>query len=219
MEYRIKKIENDFKIDADWNKQIWEITDSIHLENFMGSKPDHFPNVYVKLLYSEDFIYVIFKVKDKYIKSITEEYQGSVCNDSCVEFFFTPSENVKNGYFNVETNCGGVQLFNFKSYDRKIKTPIEVDDYKDVMIMSSLPRIISSEIEENLTWFVEYKIPLELIKKYSESQKPTSGTVWKSNFYKCADKTSHPHWLTWNIVDHPTPNFHLPQFFGTLIFE
>jgi len=43
--------------------------------------------------------------------------------------------------------------------------------------------------------------------------------TWRANFYKCADSTSHPHWLTWSPVDHPTPHFHLPAFFGTLEFE
>jgi len=37
-----------------------------------------------------------------------------------------------------------------------------------------------------------------------------------ANFYKCADKLQHPHWLNWSPVDFPKPNFHLPQSFGVL---
>jgi hypothetical protein len=58
-----------------------------------------------------------------------------------------------------------------------------------------------------------------MLTNYSMIQQPKSGVRWKANFYKCADKTSHPHWLTWSPVDYPTPKFHLPQFFGTLEFE
>jgi hypothetical protein len=43
--------------------------------------------------------------------------------------------------------------------------------------------------------------------------------VKAANFYKCADQTSHPHWLTWASVDYPQPKFHLPEFFGRLVFE
>ena len=75
------------------------------------------------------------------------------------------------------------------------------------------------EIKEKITWYIEYKIPFRVISKYFGNGDPKSKTIWKGNFYKCADETSHPHWLTWNKVDYPTPNFHLPQFFGTLIFE
>ena len=50
-------------------------------------------------------------------------------------------------------------------------------------------------------------------------EKPGTGVSWRANFYKCADKTSHPHWLTWAEIDYPNPKFHLPDFFGRLDFE
>lgn len=28
--------------------------------------------------------------------------------------------------------------------------------------------------------------------------------------------SAQPHYIAWNAVDHPTPNFHLPQYFGEL---
>ena len=36
-------------------------------------------------------------------------------------------------------------------------------------------------------------------------------------FFKCGDKTSHPHWASWNPVDEL--NFHLPRCFSEIIFE
>ena len=48
---------------------------------------------------------------------------------------------------------------------------------------------------------------------------PTEDTLWRANVYKCADKSSHPHWLTWNRVDRVKPDFHRPEFFGTLVFK
>ncbi|WP_084088461.1 carbohydrate-binding family 9-like protein [Fodinibius roseus] len=38
-------------------------------------------------------------------------------------------------------------------------------------------------------------------------------------FYKIADKTSHPHYLSWALIEHPEPHFHLPEYFGTIVFE
>ena len=40
----------------------------------------------------------------------------------------------------------------------------------------------------------------------------------RANFYKCGDKTAHPHFLSWNPVEVPHPDFHRPEFFGKLIF-
>ena len=39
-----------------------------------------------------------------------------------------------------------------------------------------------------------------------------------ANFYKCADATSMPHYVTWNPVLTDKPDFHRPEFFGELIF-
>ncbi len=217
--YKIKKIEKDISVDANWDKNIWTNVDVIQLKKYMGSKPEHFPTVFVKLLYTDTDLYVIFKVMDQYVKSIAEEYQGKVYEDSCVEFFFTPADNSSKGYFNLETNCGGVQLFGYNSQDGVGDKPINYEDYKNIDVAHSLPKLNDPELQEKETWYIEYKIPFEVISKYYENVKPVSETEWRGNFYKCADKTSHPHWLTWNKVDNPTPNFHLPQYFGTLIFE
>jgi hypothetical protein len=41
----------------------------------------------------------------------------------------------------------------------------------------------------------------------------------RGNFYKCGDSLSVPHFLSWQPIDNPTPNFHLEKFFGELDFE
>ena len=60
---------------------------------------------------------------------------------------------------------------------------------------------------------------VDILEKYAQVTHPQPGGIWRANFYKCADKTSHPHWLTWSVVDKPRPDFHVPQFFGILEFE
>ena len=75
------------------------------------------------------------------------------------------------------------------------------------------------EIAEPTTWCVEFRIPLSLLEGQTTVTKPGPGVSWRANFYKCGDKTSHPHWLTWAPVGFPKPHFHLPEFFGTLEFS
>jgi hypothetical protein len=38
------------------------------------------------------------------------------------------------------------------------------------------------------------------------------------NFYKCADDTENPHFLSWNPILLATPNFHCPDYFGGIFF-
>ena len=45
------------------------------------------------------------------------------------------------------------------------------------------------------SWSLEYHVPWSLFAKYHKTPAPTKGTVYRANLYKCADQTSHPHWV------------------------
>ena len=97
---------------------------------------------------------------------------------------------------------------------------LEQADLDTFQVAHSLPKRVDPEISDPTDWTVEYRLPVDLLRRYNnEIRRPGSGVTWRANFYKWGDKTSHPHWLTWSFVDHPTPDFHLPRFFGTLEFE
>ncbi len=40
-----------------------------------------------------------------------------------------------------------------------------------------------------------------------------------ANFYKCGDKLTVPHFVTWNSIGTNKPDFHQPKFFGELYFS
>ena len=46
-----------------------------------------------------------------------------------------------------------------------------------------------------------------------------SNLIANANFYKCGDDTTKPHYLSWNPVKTENPDFHRPEFFGTLNFK
>jgi len=69
-----------------------------------------------------------------------------------------------------------------------------------------------------IQYFKKPYIYFEILEKYHDLTPPVAGTIWRSNFYKCADESSHPHWLTWAPINFPRPSFHIPEFFGTLEF-
>jgi len=218
-EYSVSKAAFKPEINAIWNKPFWRKTEPVRLLNYMGEKPSHFPVTEVKLTYDNQNIYVIFRVKDRYVKAIAKDINGRVWEDSCVEFFFTPGPDVSRGYFNMEMNCKGIFLINWHKNGNQEKGHMEDSDNKHIIVSFSLKEDVMEEIEKPTTWTVEYCIPFFVLEKYMEVDRPAPGKVWKANFYKCADKTSHPHWLTWAPVGFPTPQFHLPEFFGTINFN
>ncbi|MGM0529107.1 MAG: carbohydrate-binding family 9-like protein [Bacteroidota bacterium] len=217
--YYVHRLAGSMEINANWQKAQWETIKSVKLENYMGCLPDHFPKTEVKLCYDDEYIYVIFRVEDQYVRGVATETHGKVWEDSCVEFFFTPHTDVKQGYFNLEMNSKGIFLFQY--HNRKIKKQgfIDLTDCRRIETSFSLKKDVREELQDPVTWTVEYRLPFNILEKYMEVDKPVTGTHWRANFYKCADKTSHPHWLTWAPVDYPEPKFHLPGFFGLIEFK
>jgi hypothetical protein len=216
---RVRKTEIPPEINSDWNSKAWKSARNLRISNFMGERPSHFPETKVKLLYDNRNIYVIFSVSDKYVKAVAKETNGKVWMDSCVEFFFSPGGDTERGYFNFEANCKGVFLFQYHLDNGQISGFVIREDCEEVKISHSLKQNVEQEFAEPLEWRLEYSIPFTTLKKYMKVDEPGPGVCWRANFYKCADKTSHPHWLTWAPVDYPQPKFHLPEFFGKLVFE
>ena len=222
--YEVAKTKKPIKIDSDWDKKQWKRVKPIEVTHFLRDRdiPAFIPRTQVKMVYDKDNLYVIFKVEDKYVRCITDRINGPVFRDSAVEFFFSPDVENPLNYFNLETNCGGTPLMQFhRNLDTgRESNRLAEEDIMMVEIVSSLPKIIDPEITDNVTWTIEYRLPLALMKKYSTVTTPAKGVEWRGNFYKIASITSNPHYITWSKVDHrPNPNFHSPEVFGRLIFK
>ena len=46
-----------------------------------------------------------------------------------------------------------------------------------------------------------------------------SGKKLRANFYKCGDRMPVKHYVTWNPIGWPQPDYHRPEYFGELVFE
>jgi len=145
--YTVKKISSEnipAQLPADFNAGIWQNAAPLTIENHMGDAPQHKPFTQAKILYDDSAVYVIFRVEDNYIRAAACDFHGAVWEDSCVEFFFTPSDDISGGYFNLETNCGGTLLF-CHQLSRGVQTKqIPVDDCKKIRIFTSLPKTIDA---------------------------------------------------------------------------
>lgn len=217
--YTISRLDRPVEINADWDKEPWNRIQPLYLSHHMGEEPDHRPEVHAKVAYDDEAVYGIFHVQDQYVRCVVDEYQGPVSRDSCVEFFFTPGTDISKGYFNLEINCGGTALFAFQKARGVDRINIPASVFEQVQIAHSMPRIVDPEIEEPVTWTIEFRLPFQILREYTDFSEPASGVEWRANFYKIASRTSHPHYLTWSFVDHPVPQFHLPEFFGSVRFE
>jgi len=211
--YNVKRSAKMVDVNDKWNESGWKGIKSVKIRNYMGTIPAFKPMAEAKMTYDDDYIYVIYRVKDRYVKSITEKINGPVWKDSAVEFFFSPEADNPINYFNLEINCGGTPLLHHK------KNSPTVEDIQKIQIKASLPKVVDPEITEPVTWTISFKIPLSMLEKYTNVVRPKPGVSWRANFYKIAEISSNPHYITWNVVKNDKPQFHLPQFFGILKFQ
>jgi hypothetical protein len=218
MNYQAKRFSNPPAIDANWDKAPWDSVPPLSIENAFGGEPQHRPRTQARVGYDKEAVYVLFRVEDRYVRAVATKHQDPAYKDSCVEFFFTPGRDLSRGYFNLEMNAGGFMLFHFQAVPKQNVVTLSEADCAQVRIAHSLSARVEPEIGEPVVWTVEYRIPVGILPRYTRTDRPAEGVVWRVNFYKCGDETSHPHWLTWSPVGKSPLGFHLPGAFGELQF-
>ena len=153
-----------------------------------------------------------FFVRCNYLRAVNYTNNSPVHQDSCVEFFVAPKGSQP--YYNFEMNCIGT-LHAACRMDRHNGTPLTDEQLATVRRYASCGTRPFEELEGMFSWSVVMAIPLELIGVKYEGKPITM----HGNFYKCADLTSSPHFLTWSPIDTPEPDYHRPEFFGEITLE
>ncbi len=167
------------------------------------------PEVKFTIAHTGDKILLKYYVKEKTIRAAGNRINASVWEDSCVEFFISFDEK---GYYNFEFNCIGTGLLGFG----KGKTD------RELLPAESISRIgyqanITNGVNGLIEWELALVIPSSVFVHHPFSS--LKGKQCRANFYKCGDLLPEPHFVTWSDIKSPEPNFHLPDFFGTLVFE
>lgn len=171
------------------------------------------PDVKWIIAHNNREIFLRFFVEEQSILAMVTEDNGEVWTDSCVEFFISFDDT---GYYNFEFTCIGKMLLGFrKEKNNAIHAPQAILD--TIWRESTLGNRPFPERKGDCAWELSVKIPLTAFMKHAFTS--LSGIKAKANFYKCGDKLSVPHFLSWSPIDHPTPNFHLEKYFGTVSFE
>jgi hypothetical protein len=225
--YEVKRAEATPDLKGDWEGPVWQHANELRVETFYTSPEapqsgKHKPVTRARALYDDKGIYIHFKIDDRYVRCIETEYHGKVWEDACAEFFVQPK--AERGYFNFEINCGGTMLLSYhenpewKGAAQREEGSVPEELASQVKIFHTMPKKVDPEIEEPVTWQLEYFIPFSLLEEYVGELGGVSKQSWRANFYKCAENNSHPHWASWSPITGKL-DFHQPEFFGVIRFE
>ncbi|MBD5317985.1 MAG: hypothetical protein HDS09_01785 [Bacteroides sp.] len=179
--------------------------------NWKEKYPYH-PLTTFTIAHSGKFIYINFFVRCNYLRAVNFENNTPVCEDSCVMFYVKPADS--DTYSAFEFNCiGAINASRRKADGWRI--PMTDGEISSISVLPSCGNRPFREIEGLFTWDLLAVIPLGMIGAAYEG-KPVE---LLGNFYKCASGTSQPHFLSWEPVDAPSPDFNRPDFFGRIVLE
>ncbi len=167
------------------------------------------PEVTFRVAHSDKAVAVMYEVAEDNVRAVSLESNGPVWEDSCVEFFV--KHPVRPGYVNIEINCIGTALAAYRT-GREDAEHFSEEKVAKIRRVHSLPHeAIDSHVAGQKWWMIEV-VPFELLDLDS---RPAS---LRANFYKCGDKCEKMHFLSWNPIAIPQPDFHRPDYFGEIIF-
>jgi len=167
----------------------------------------------LSIAYSDHEIFLKYYITENYFKAEKTDTNQMVCEDSCVEFFVSPEDD--GIYYNMEFNAIGTCLLGIGTNRANSKRVAPE-------IISKIRRLTSAGTEPFrektgvYAWTITVAIPYEV---FSHHQiKDLQGKIFRANFYKCGDKLTVPHYVTWNPVGTEKPDYHQPEHFGLLKF-
>lgn len=174
---------------------------------------DYKPDVNFSVAYNSDEILLKFRVRESFCKAEMTESNQNVYEDSCVEFFVSPSDD--GIYYNLEFNALGTCLLGCGT-GRADRERVDPHVIAGIRCLSSEGNTPFPEKKGDFAWTLTIAIPFIVF--YRHNITSLSGKKFSVNFYKCGDKLSKPHYLTWNPVETMKPDFHRPEYFGELKF-
>lgn len=171
------------------------------------------PETKVRVAHTEEHLFILYKVRGLQLRALAVKDHQNVWEDSCVEFFCRVPGSAY--YMNFESNCIGTMTVSRRISKKEDVHKLQAEEMAQIQRWTTCkPQCIEEQNGEFL-WQVALAIPLSLIFRRPLNFPETL----EANFYKCADKTRYPHFVSWSPITLPTPNFHCPQFFGRMVLE
>ncbi|MFC0514185.1 carbohydrate-binding family 9-like protein [Mucilaginibacter angelicae] len=181
------------------------------IDNLLWSDIGYFPSVDFSIAHADNHIALKYFVREQHTSAKYTAANDPVYKDSCVEFFVGFGSDDK--YYNLEFNAIGTALVGFGK-DRNGRTPVPDDKVNSIQALSIINW--TNDPGGFNTWELTLLIPFDLFIYHDiKTLKETTG---RANFFKCGDDLPEPHFISWNNIVSPVPDFHLSGFFGTIKF-
>ncbi len=183
----------------------WSAVPTLPIDCLLWSEPVSI-TASAALCYDSDALYVRLCAAEQKIRAEHTGLLDQPCEDSCLEFFFSPVDG-DDRYFNIELNPNCCLFLGFGS-----------SRYDLIRLIADHKLLSPTAQRTDDGWQVTYRIPFAFIRQFFPEFHAEPGATMRANFYKCGELTEQSHFLSWNPILLSQPEFHCPAYFGLLRF-
>ena len=170
------------------------------------------PKVSFKIAHGNDCVFLKYDVEEHEVLARYRKTNDPVYKDSCVEFFIAFGDD--KAYYNLEFNRLGTCLGGF-GIPGETRASLPVELLETVRYERGIVQTPGGA-KPTINWTLTLAIPLPVFRFHQINS--LKGRKCRVNFYKCGDDLTQPHYLAWNNIVAPKPDFHQPDFFGAAEF-
>ncbi len=171
----------------------------------------------VRVCWDDENLYLCFSCKDTDIWGHCRNRDEPLYDEEVVEFFLCPTGNLVH-YFEFEISPANVV------FDAKVFSPegdrrsILVDKEWDAVGLRTGVRLsgkLNDRSSPDIGWIAEAALPF---RDLGLTGPPEPGESWKANFYRI-ERGEVTEFTAWSPNFRDPADFHVPAYFGTLVFE
>jgi len=183
----------------------WEVSAPLHFNaDWQGKNADPERETAVRLLWTPESLFLRFHAKYRAITVFPDAAPNGrrdrLWDRDVAEVFLQPDPTQLRGYKEFEVSPNGFWI------DLDI-VPGEKRDLKSGLRR----RVILSEAAK--TWVAEIALPMKcLVERFDPA------ATWRVNFYRVEGAAEPRFYSAWQPTGTPSPNFHIPEAFGELLF-
>jgi alpha-galactosidase len=187
-------------------ERAWEIAPAVRFaHDWQGKNPDSQRETTVRLLWTPENLFVKFTARYRTITVFSDADVGGrrdqLWERDVAEVFLQPPEMSGRHYTEFEISPNGFW----------IDLNIGGGDKRD--LQSGLQRRATMD-ERKMTWEAELVLPMRSLTAHFDPRQS-----WRVNFYRVEGAGEPRFYSAWCPTGTPVPNFHVPDAFGSLIFE
>jgi hypothetical protein len=215
-EYSVKKVSQKIVIDGILDESDWDHAESVGDFIFPWWEEGEKEQTEVKLLWDDTFLYISYKVDDKYIWADHYDTNATTYMDDCVELFWNPDPENQEKYNMFEINAIGNLLSVYTGSGVSIHE--RISRIMVPHVAQTVQGTVNNDDDIDTGWILEVAVRFSDYPELSVKSAPEPGDMWRIGLNRLGGKTNPQH-SQWSSEQGEKPSFHTPKFFGNIFFN